>query len=173
MLVWHSVHSTGMCWSVCGADTSCSPSAGIAVAQQGGATDSLPEYEAKQSAGQVGPLCTLSGAASRTRERRARTMERGTPCKSPCVCDRVCVPRLSLSHGDVRLCRPIAFHALALADWVKREYPSIVLAEVQFSEYLPKVQDGTCSAFVVDRPIAVQMAAQNCDLNLGVGPSTS
>ena len=77
----------------------------------------------------------------------------------------MCLPS-PLSHRDVRVCADVA-------DWVKREYPAIQLVEVEFSEYLPKLNDGTCDAFVVDRPIALQMAADNCDLNLGVGPSTT
>jgi hypothetical protein len=97
--------------------------AGIAVAQKGGATDTLDEYQVKQAAGTVGKLCTLTGAA--------------------------------------------------FTDWVAREYPAISQVAVQYSEYVPKLKDGTCDAFVVDRPIALQIAAENCDVNIGVGPSTT
>ena len=97
--------------------------AGIAVAQKGGATDTLSEYQSKQLSGSVGKLCTLTGAA--------------------------------------------------FTDWVKREYPDIRLVECLFEDYLTNVNAGSCDAFVIDRPIALQMAAQNCDLNLGVGPSTT
>ena len=96
---------------------------GIAVAQKGGATDTLSEYQTKQKSGTVGKLCTLTGAA--------------------------------------------------FTDWVKNEYPEIELLECLYGEYLTNVNDGSCDAFVIDRPIALQLAAQNCDLNLGVGPSTT
>jgi hypothetical protein len=97
--------------------------AGIAVAQKGGATDTLDSYQAKQAAGTVGKLCTLTGAA--------------------------------------------------FTDWVSREYPAIDQVAVAYSEYVTSIRSGACDAFVVDRPIALQIAAQNCDLNLGVGPSTT
>ena len=96
---------------------------GIAVAQKGGATDTLSEYQTKQKSGTVGKLCTLTGAA--------------------------------------------------FTDWVKNEYPEIELLECLYGEYLTNVNDSSCDAFVIDRPIALQLAAQNCDLNLGVGPSTT
>uniref|UniRef100_A0A7S2IDS5 Solute-binding protein family 3/N-terminal domain-containing protein n=1 Tax=Haptolina brevifila TaxID=156173 RepID=A0A7S2IDS5_9EUKA len=97
--------------------------AGLAVAQKGGATDTLDSYQAKQAAGTVGRLCTLTGAA--------------------------------------------------FTDWVSREYPAIDQVAVAYSEYVTSIRSGACDAFVVDRPIALQIAAQNCDLNLGVGPSTT
>ena len=60
-----------------------------------------------------------------------------------------------------------------MADWIIREYPAIELQQVTFADYLPRLRDATCDAFVIDRPIALQTAAQNCDLNLGVGPSAT